>query len=636
MVILVSPIVRGKRRKSAPFCAKVCNEASASGNWDPASGGTGWSNGHGFTSASASASGSYSYGLTLPPSTATSGSAVTTTNSASASGSVQGTISGAFGSETYSVGYSDTAALPSGSSVWTESGTGSASASSDYNYSYSGSGSGTVPDAENLAGTQWNISSESGSGSGSGSYSASIAVDGGVWSVTPTYSANSTQEDAYAYSTSGGGVNASGSEDAIVNTATSGWGEGSTSTTYSGSGSMTAYGGTNSWAPSTDGTGVELNGGTPPLGTVPDLWSLAGSEGLPGPQPGEEGVYVNIVEATQMTTGGVDLPGDPSDSGHAALPAAPDPGGLSPVMPAMWSSALPADTTVSYTAGMPAPPAAVSCIVTRSGTASSLQGLAQPPSALDALFAMWSGADPGYRGNNFSATANDLVQTRLAADNNPSLLPAFTTEEVLGAARVFTPSNVAVAMPVTDASNIVDYGFRGVSAAPLTTVVSLPASSADPWTLGPDPVLDPMTSVVKVCFPAGTPIFMPDGTVKLVEQIAKRDGVNAASDRNPEGPISTGEVVEVIRNGPSALIAVEFAGRVIKATPRHPFYVFGRGFIPAEELAPGDLLRAASGAKLAVTSVTAGGHAETSVQLPGPRPAYLLRRRFRRNGGAGA
>ena len=404
---------------------------------------------------------------------------------------MNGTISGASGSETYSVGYSDTAALPSGSSVWTESGTGSASASSDYNYSYSGSGSGTVPDAENLAGTQWNISSESGSGSGSGSYSASIAVDGGVWSVTPTYSANSTQEDAYAYSTSGGGVNASGSEDAIVNTATSGWGEGSTSTTYSGSGSMTAYGGTNSWAPSTDGTGVELNGGTPPLGTVPDLWSLAGSEGLPGPQPGEEGVYVNIVEATQMTTGGVDLPGDPSDSGHAALPAAPDPGGLSPVMPAMWSSALPADTTVSYTAGMPAPPAAVSCIVTRSGTASSLQGLAQPPSALDALFAMWSGADPGYRGNNFSATANDLVQTRLAADNNPSLLPAFTPEEVLGAARVFTPSNVAVAMPVTDASNIVNYGFRGVSAAPFTTVVSLPASSADPWTLGPDPCSTP-------------------------------------------------------------------------------------------------------------------------------------------------
>ena len=241
-----------------------------------------------------------------------------------------------------------------------------------------------------------------------------------------------------------------------------------------------------------------------------------------------------------------------------------------------------------------------------------LQGLlpAQPPSALDALFAMWSGADPGYRGNNFSATANDLVQTRLAADNNPSLLPAFTTEEVLGAARVFTPSNVAVAMPVTDASNIVDYGFRGVSAAPSTTVVSLPASSADPWTLGPDPVLDPITSVVKVCFPAGTPIFMPDGTVKLVEQIAKRDGVNAASDRDPEGPISTGEVVELIRNGPSALIAVEFAGRVIKATPRHPFYVFGRGFIPAEELAPGDLLRTASGAKVAVTSVTPGGHAD--------------------------
>ena len=197
---------------------------------------------------------------------------------------------------------------------------------------------------------------------------------------------------------------------------------------------------------------------------------------------------------------------------------------------------------------------------------------------------------------------------RLAADNNPSLLPAFTTEEVLGAARVFTPSNVAVAMPVTDASNIVNYGFRGVSAAPLTTVVSLPASSADPWTLGPDPVLDPMTSVVKVCFPAGTPIFMPDGTVKLVEQIAKRDGVNAASDRNPELAHFDGRGRGGHPQRAVGVIAVEFAGRVIKATPRHPFYVFGRGFIPAEELCLGPPC-AASGAR-SPTTVTPGGHAD--------------------------
>ena len=46
-------------------------------------------------------------------------------------------------------------------------------------------------------------------------------------SVQGTFNQSASGYDSYAYSTSGGGVNASGSEDAIVNTATSGWGEGS-------------------------------------------------------------------------------------------------------------------------------------------------------------------------------------------------------------------------------------------------------------------------------------------------------------------------------------------------------------------------------------------------------------------------
>ena len=49
---------------------------------------------------------------------------------------------------------------------------------------------------------------------------------------------------------------------------------------------------------------------------------------------------------------------------------------------------------------------------------------------------------------------------------------------------------------------------------------------------------------------------------------------------------------------------------MIHATPRHPFYVLGRGFVPAEELAVGDQLRSASGAPLAVTSVAPAGCAE--------------------------
>ncbi len=52
---------------------------------------------------------------------------------------------------------------------------------------------------------------------------------------------------------------------------------------------------------------------------------------------------------------------------------------------------------------------------------------------------------------------------------------------------------------------------------------------------------------------------------------------------------------------------VELGGGVIRCTGNHPFYVRGRGFIPAEQLKCGDELRTASGGWSSVGVITASG-----------------------------
>ena len=95
---------------------------------------------------------------------------------------------------------------------------------------------------------------------------------------------------------------------------------------------------------------------------------------------------------------------------------------------------------------------------------------------------------------------------------------------------------------------------------------------------------DGSDSIVAVCFAAGTPVLLADGTTKPIEQIERGDNVRAASHEDPEGPISAGEVAEVYHNGPRNLVEVEVGGQVIRVTPKHPFYVRGRSFTAAANL----------------------------------------------------
>ena len=93
-----------------------------------------------------------------------------------------------------------------------------------------------------------------------------------------------------------------------------------------------------------------------------------------------------------------------------------------------------------------------------------------------------------------------------------------------------------------------------------------------------------------------------------------------------------GEVVEVYHHEPRNVIEVEIGGEVIRVTPKHPFYVRGRGFTAAEDLRPGDSLRNASGGWIAVGNVVDKGRVEPvfNIQVAG------LHTYFVRNGDGNA
>ncbi|MDR2407219.1 MAG: hypothetical protein LBE13_03790, partial [Bacteroidales bacterium] len=96
---------------------------------------------------------------------------------------------------------------------------------------------------------------------------------------------------------------------------------------------------------------------------------------------------------------------------------------------------------------------------------------------------------------------------------------------------------------------------------------------------------------VQVCFPAGTPVILADGTTKNIEDILPDDLVKTVDCQNPDSTIIDGRVVRVFQNDPQPLWHLNFGTFEIRATKEHPFYVKGKGWVIAEELQIGDVCR---------------------------------------------
>ena len=92
------------------------------------------------------------------------------------------------------------------------------------------------------------------------------------------------------------------------------------------------------------------------------------------------------------------------------------------------------------------------------------------------------------------------------------------------------------------------------------------------------------------CFVRGTPILTPDGSTPI-EELRPDDWVMTAPDDDPEAEPVARQVEETFENY-LPFLDLYVNGRTIRTTAEHPFWVKDRGWIAAQQLQGGDLLRA--------------------------------------------
>ncbi len=122
-------------------------------------------------------------------------------------------------------------------------------------------------------------------------------------------------------------------------------------------------------------------------------------------------------------------------------------------------------------------------------------------------------------------------------------------------------------------------------------------------------VTSKFNSLMRSCFAARTPILVPEGS-KFIEELRPGDLVLCRDENNPDGPVVARVVEEVfVRTG--KLLNLQVAGRVIKTSAEHPFWVRGKGWTIATLLLPGDELSTHDGRWVAVEAVEDEGEYAT-------------------------
>jgi hypothetical protein len=120
-------------------------------------------------------------------------------------------------------------------------------------------------------------------------------------------------------------------------------------------------------------------------------------------------------------------------------------------------------------------------------------------------------------------------------------------------------------------------------------------------------------AILKACFAAGTPLLTAEGS-KPIEEIRVGDRVLSRPEGDVEAPVKAMLVEEVfVRTG--RLWVVRVGGRDILTTAEHPFFVRGKGWVPAGELQEGDLFSTHEGRWVAAEGVYDTGEYGTVYNL---------------------
>ncbi|QDU15103.1 hypothetical protein CA11_29230 [Gimesia maris] len=111
------------------------------------------------------------------------------------------------------------------------------------------------------------------------------------------------------------------------------------------------------------------------------------------------------------------------------------------------------------------------------------------------------------------------------------------------------------------------------------------------------------------CFVAGTPVLTPDGE-QNIETFKPGDQILSRPENAPEYPVKVSIVEEVFELA-AWIMELRVDGQVIGTTEEHPFFVVGKGWVPAGELVACDQLLGHDDHLATVESVTKSGRYET-------------------------
>jgi hypothetical protein len=111
------------------------------------------------------------------------------------------------------------------------------------------------------------------------------------------------------------------------------------------------------------------------------------------------------------------------------------------------------------------------------------------------------------------------------------------------------------------------------------------------------------------CFVAGTKLLTPQGS-KRIEEFVVGDQLLSRCETGVDWPVTVREVEEVFVVT-AQVVNLHVNGQVIRTTAEHPFWVAGKGWVPASSLRVGDLLSSHDGRWVAVEAVVDTGEWET-------------------------
>ena len=105
-----------------------------------------------------------------------------------------------------------------------------------------------------------------------------------------------------------------------------------------------------------------------------------------------------------------------------------------------------------------------------------------------------------------------------------------------------------------------------------------------------------------LCFTAGTSVAMADGSKKPIEKIEVGDLVFSRDEAT--GETQAKRVLQTFEHQVSETLVLHFrGGATVETTPNHPFYVDGKGFVPACQLGIGNSIITRAGPSAVLDSI---------------------------------